>query len=222
MKPLRPLALLGGTFDPVHLGHLRAAWEASETLDADVRLVPLNVPPHRTAPVANPAQRLAMLQAALAGQDRLALDTRELARPGPSYTRDTLVSLRHEVGSLRPLVWLIGADAFAGLATWHRWRELFELAHFGVLTRPGHVPPFPPELVEVLTGREVAGAGNLCERPAGRVLRIAITPLEISATRIRTLLREGREPRWLLPDTVLAIPALLTPYRQPQDLPPGV
>lgn len=222
MKPLRPLALLGGTFDPVHLGHLRAAWEASEALDADVRVVPLNIPPHRPAPIASPAQRLAMLRAALAGQHRLALDMRELARPGPSYTRDTLVSLRHDVGSLQPLVWLIGADAFAALATWHRWRELFELAHFGVLTRPGHIPPFPPELAEALAGREVAGARTLRESPAGGVLRIAITPLGISATRIRTLLREGREPRWLLPDAVLTDRALLAPYRQSQDSSPGV
>src|SRR5579885_3221529 len=141
MNSTRPLAILGGTFDPVHLGHLRAAWEAGEALDAEVRLIPTNVPPHRPAPVANAQQRAAILRAALTGQDRLKLDTRELDRAGPSYTFDTLTSLREEIGAQRALVVLLGADAFAGLPSWHRWRELLDLAHIAVLTRPGHVPP---------------------------------------------------------------------------------
>src|SRR6185312_1151077 len=124
VRAMRPLAILGGTFDPVHLGHLRAAWEAAEALDAEVRLVPAHVPPHRSAPVASAPQRVAILRAALAGQDRLKLDTRELDRDGPSYTYDTLAGLRPEIGA-RPLVLLIGSDAFAALPTWHRWRELF-------------------------------------------------------------------------------------------------
>ncbi|HET9835038.1 MAG TPA: nicotinate-nucleotide adenylyltransferase [Rhodanobacteraceae bacterium] len=209
---MRPLAILGGTFDPVHLGHLRAAWEASEALDAEVRLMPARVPPHRPAPVASAQQRVAMLRAALAGQDRLRLDTRELDRNGPSYTFDTLTALRDEAAA-RPLVLLIGSDAFAGLPSWHRWRELFALAHFGVLSRPGHLPTLAPELAVETAGREVIGADALHASPAGRVLRIAITQLEISATRIRALLREGREPRWLLPDALFSDPALLAPYR---------
>jgi len=209
---MRLVAILGGTFDPVHLGHLRAAWEAAEALDADVRLIPANVPPHRPAPVANAQQRAAILRAALAGQERLHLDTRELERAGPSYTFDTLSSLREE-GTQRPLVLLIGADAFALLPTWYRWRELFDLAHIGVLTRPGHVPPLPSELSEAIASRETNEVGALRANPAGRVLRIAITPLEISATKIRALLREGREPRWVLPDVVLDDPELLAPYR---------
>ena len=212
MSAMRPLATLGGTFDPVHLGHLRAAWEASEALDAEVRLMPAHVPPHRPAPVASAQQRVAILRAALAGQGRLMLDTRELDRSGPSYTFDTLVSLRAEINE-RPLVLLIGSDAFAGLPSWHRWRELFGLAHFGVLTRPGHVPPLTGELAEAIAPREVADAHALHASGAGRVLRIAITQLEISATRIRALQREGSEPRWLLPDAVFADPALLAPYR---------
>jgi nicotinate-nucleotide adenylyltransferase len=209
---MRPLAILGGTFDPVHLGHLRAAWEVSEALGAEVRLMPAHVPPHRPAPVASAQQRVALLRAALAGQDRLMLDTRELDRDGPSYTFDTLTALRAEIGA-RPLVLLIGSDAFAALPAWHRWRELFELAHFGVLTRPGHVPSLPPELAAEVARREVTGADVLRAHPNGCVLRIAITPLEISATRIRALLREGRDPRWLLPDALFADPALLAPYR---------
>lgn len=209
---MRPLAILGGTFDPVHLGHLRAAWEASEALDAEVRLMPAHVPPHRSAPVASAQQRVKILRAALAGQDRLVLDTRELDRDGPSYTFDTLTGLREEIGA-RPLVLLIGSDAFAALPTWHRWRELFGLAHFGVLTRPGHVPPLSPELATEVAQREVSEAGALRTNPSGHVLRIAITQMEISATRIRALLREGREPRWLLPEALFADPALLGPYR---------
>lgn len=212
MNRIQPLAILGGTFDPVHVGHLRAAWEASEALDAEVRLMPAHVPPHRASPVASAQQRVAILRAALAGQDRLTLDTRELDRNGPSYTFDTLTGLREEAG-VRPLVLLIGSDAFAGLPSWHRWRELFDLAHFGVLTRPGHVPSLPPELAVQVAQREVASADALRAIPAGRVLRIAITQLEISATRVRALLREGREPRWLLPDALFADPVLLAPYR---------
>ena len=210
---MRPLAILGGTFDPVHLGHLRAAWEAAEALDAEVRLVPANVPPHRPAPLASAQQRVAILRAALAGQDRLALDTRELDRGGASYTVDTLASLRGEIGPQRPLVLLLGADAFALLPTWNRWRELLDLAHVGVLTRPGHVPPLPGELAAEIAPREANDPQALRASPSGHVLRIAITPLEISATKVRALLREGREPRWLLPDALLADPELLAPYR---------
>jgi nicotinate-nucleotide adenylyltransferase len=213
MNRIQPLAILGGTFDPVHLGHLRAAWEASEALDAEVRLMPAHVPPHRPAPVASARQRVAILRAALDGQDRLTLDTRELDRNGPSYTFDTLAGLRGEIGA-RPLVLLIGSDAFAALPTWHRWRELFGLAHVGVLTRPGHVLSLPPELAEEVAQREVAQADRLHAGPSGHVLRIAITQLEISATRIRALLRDGRSPRWLLPEALLADPALLAPYRK--------
>lgn len=209
---MHPLAILGGTFDPVHLGHLRASWEASEALDAEVRLMPAHVPPHRPAPVASARQRVAILRAALTGQDHLALDTRELERDGPSYTFDTLTGLREEIGA-RPLVLLIGSDAFAALPTWHRWRELFGLAHFGLLTRPGHVPALPAELADEVARREVAGADALRAKPSGHVLRIAITQLEISATCVRALLREGREPRWLLPEALFADPALLAPYR---------
>lgn len=213
MTAMRPLAILGGTFDPVHLGHLRAAWEAADVLDAEVRLIPANVPPHRPAPVAGAQQRIAMLRAALAGQDRLQLDTRELERGGLSYTVDTLTSLRKEIGAGRPLVLLLGADAFTGLPSWDRWKELFALAHLGVLTRPGHAPPLPAELDNEIAQRFAADADELRASASGRVLRTTITPLEISATCIRALLREGREPRWLVPNTLLDDPALLLPYR---------
>ena len=210
---MRPIAILGGTFDPVHIGHLRVAWEAAEALDADVRLMPAQVPPHRPAPVANAEQRVRMLQLALAGQSRLALDTRELQRAGPSYTFDTLRSLREELGSARPLILLLGADAFAGLPSWHRWRELFDLAHIAVLTRPGHVAAWPAELAAVAGPRRVQGATKLRESSAGNIFELAVTPLEISASQVRALLAAGREPRWLVPDALLADPSVLAGYR---------
>lgn len=209
----RPLAIFGGTFDPVHLGHLSVAWEAAELLDADVQLMPASVPPHRPAPIANAPQRAAMLRAALQEQSRLTLDTRELERGGPSYTIDTLIELRAEQGD-RPLVLLLGADAFAGLTTWHRWRELFDVAHIGVLSRPGVEAALPEELAAEVAARLVADAAVLSSLPAGKLIELAVTPLEISATRIRELLAAGRDPRYLLPCGLFDDPAVLAPYRR--------
>jgi nicotinate-nucleotide adenylyltransferase len=210
---IKPLAIFGGTFDPVHLGHLSVAWEASELLDAEVRLMPASMPPHRAPPMASTVQRVAMLRAALQGQSRLTLDTRELERSGPSYTVDTLIELRTEQGE-RPLVLLIGADAFAGLSGWHRWRELFEVAHIGVLSRPGVEAELPGELKRVIANRRVEHASALRSSAAGKLIELAVTPLEISATRIRELLVEGRDPRYLLPAGLFDDPGLLAPYRR--------
>jgi nicotinate-nucleotide adenylyltransferase len=209
MTGMRPLAILGGTFDPVHHGHLRAAWEAAEALDAEVRLVPARTPPHRPPPVADAAGRVALLRAALAGQDRRSSDTRELDRDGPSYTVDTLASLRADIGPDRPLVLLVGADAFAGLASWHLWQDLFTFAHIGVLTRPGghHEPTGPlADFVTELRAPRLHG-------PAGTVVSIAITPLDIAATAIRESFAAGNEPRFLLPSACFDDEALLAPYR---------
>lgn len=211
---MKPLALFGGTFDPVHVGHLTVAWEAAELLDAEVRLLPASVPPHRPPPTASPEARVGMLRAALRGQQRLVLDTRELDRAGPSFTVDTLREFRAEQGD-RPLVLLIGADAFAGLPSWSRWRELFELAHLGVLSRPGVTALLPDELQHELTGRRAASASDLQGCPAGKVLDLAVTPVEISATRIRELLATGRDPRYLLPAGLFDDPQLLSAYRGP-------
>lgn len=210
---MTPIAILGGTFDPVHLGHLRVAWEAAEALGAQVRLMPANTPPHRPAPVANAQQRVRMLEAALTGQDRLVLDTRELRRDGPSYTVDTLRELRTESPAAQSLILLLGADAFAGVPTWHDWRQLFDLAHMVVLTRPGHTSEWPRELAAEIAPRQTSNSGLLRETPAGKVLNLPVTPLEISASAVRALLANGREPRWLIPDVLLANAELLAPYR---------
>ena len=208
-----PVVVLGGTFDPVHIGHLRVALEAAEALGAPVRLMPAHVPPHRPRPVANAAQRVAMLRAALAGQARLQLDTRELDRSEPSYTVDTLRQMRTEFGASRPLILLLGADAFAGLPTWHCWRELFDLAHIAVMTRPGHDARLPADLDTEVVARRAQSAADLRATPSGKVLHLPVTPLEISASAVRAVLAAGRNPRWLIPDALLADPRLLAAYR---------
>ncbi|MBA2077936.1 nicotinate-nucleotide adenylyltransferase [Rhodanobacter sp. PCA2] len=209
----RPLAVFGGTFDPIHIGHLTVAWEAAELLDAEVRLMPANVPPHRASPQASPAERVAMLRAALAGQSRLVLDARELERDGPSYTIDTLRELRAEQGE-RPLVLLLGADAFAGLPNWNHWRELFDFAHIGVLSRPGVEAARPAALADEVAARRVEDVSALRAQPCGKLIELAVTPLEISATRIRELLAVGRDPRYLLPAGLFDDTGLLRAYRR--------
>lgn len=211
---MKPLAIFGGTFDPVHVGHLRAAWEASEWLDAEVCMMPARTPPHRPPTVAAAEARVALLRTALAGQTRLRLDARELCREGPSYTVDTLLELRAEIGPVRPLVLLLGADAFAGLAAWDRWEQLFELAHVAVLTRPGGASNDLPAVLErAVAPRRVPRVEALRACAAGCVCGLDVTPIDISASAVRSLLAKGHSPRYLVPDAVLARPDLLQPYR---------
>lgn len=127
----------GGTFDPVHNGHLAIACAVRDGLDAQVHLIPAADPPHKGATHADAHERAAMLGLALQGLPRLQLDQRELRRPGPSYTVDTLRELRGELGPHVPLVWMIGSDSLLELDTWHRWRELFDFAHVLAVGRPG-------------------------------------------------------------------------------------
>lgn len=210
------IAIFGGTFDPVHLGHLRVAWEAAESLGCVVRLLPARTPPHRAAPVASAEERTAILAAALAGQQRLVLDTRELARATPSWTVDTLRELRREAGPAESIVVILGADAFAALPSWHEWEALLELAHFGVLSRPGSEMAVPAEVLARFPGCVARDAAELHGSAHGRVLFIEVTALDISATRVRRLLAAGREPRYLLPEALLGRAELLAPYRRPR------
>jgi nicotinate-nucleotide adenylyltransferase len=199
------IGILGGTFDPVHFGHLRPALEVHEALQLEeLRLVPSNVPPHRPGPQASPTQRLAMLRAAVGDTPDFIIDERELEREGPSYTIDTLVSLRHELGSVG-LCLLIGMDAFLGLPDWHRWRELIEYCHMVVMTRPGAEPPVSGVLAEFVERHRTGDSAVLASRPAGHVLFQPVTRLEISATQIRQLLGGGGSVRFLLPDAVREI-----------------
>jgi nicotinate-nucleotide adenylyltransferase len=205
MPEPRPAGLLGGTFDPVHYGHLRLAEEAREALGlAEVRWMPAGRPPHRPPPRVAAAHRLEMVRRAVADNPAFVVDAAETRSDAPSYTVTTLERLRAESGA-RPLVLLMGADAFLGLAAWHRWRELFDLAHLGVATRPGFVltpEAMPVELAGACADRLGDDAGALSTGPAGRVVQFAMTPLAISASLLRAQLAAGLSARYLLPDPV--------------------
>ncbi|MBL8447625.1 MAG: nicotinate-nucleotide adenylyltransferase [Zoogloeaceae bacterium] len=204
------LGIFGGTFDPIHLGHLRLAEEAREALGlAQVRLIPSGRPPHREAPGSSAEDRLAMAHLAVAGNPALAVDDGEVRAPQTSYTILTLERLRGELGPTQSLVLLLGADAFEGLPTWHRWTELFELAHIAVANRPGFAPHgrrWPAVLspaLEAACHHRLATPPALTASPAGRVVAFDMTPLAISASDIRARIRAGSSARYLLPQGVL-------------------
>ena len=186
-SPTSPLALLGGTFDPVHWGHLRIASETAAALKLpEVRLIPSKAPVHRAAPGATGDQRLAMLRLAVADAPGLSVDDRELTRDTPSYTALTLESLRAEF-PLRPLIWLIGVDAFVHINRWYEWPRLFELAHFVVLNRPGFAvsQALSATLAEVWQGRLTRSDEVLTHTTHGSIYLHTVTPQAISATVIR-------------------------------------
>lgn len=189
----------GGTFDPVHAGHLAVATAARGAIGADVAFLPAADPPHRAAPGASAEQRARMLELAIAGETGFSVDRRELHRDGPSWTVDTLRHLRAERGPDAPLAWLVGADAFRGLPSWHQWRDLFGLAHFIIAVRPGHgLDALPEPLAQACAGRWVDRPGALAEGPAGGLLRLEMPLHPASATELRRRLRAG-EPHggWL-------------------------
>lgn len=203
MAALSPIGILGGTFDPVHHGHLRPALELLEQLPlGELRLVPCRVPPHRNQPQATAEQRAAMLELAIAGQAGFILDRRELQRDGPSYMVDTLDSLRQEFPT-HPLCLILGQDAFASLHHWHRWQSLSELAHLVVLQRPGYTPTWPTPVAALLRQRQLQHPKQLRQQPAGGVLVQPCSQLEISATGIRQQLAAGYSARYLLPHLVM-------------------
>ncbi len=199
-----PVGVFGGTFNPVHHGHLRTALELVEHLDLEhLRLLPCAAPPHRPAPVCGAGHRAAMVELGVAGEPRLRCDLRELERPGPSYTYDSLAGLREELGPDRPLVMVVGCDAVLGLTGWYRWRELPDLAHIVVVSRPGWELPGESGIGEWLAERRLDGPEALRDRPCGGVLIERLRPLDISSTEIRGMLARGLSPRYLLPEAVL-------------------
>jgi nicotinate-nucleotide adenylyltransferase len=200
----RAIAIFGGTFDPVHYGHLRAAAEVSEQLGVDdFRLLPAGRPPHRDGTWAAPRHRMAMLELALAPHADLSVDEREVQRRGPSYMSDTLASIRAEAADL-PVLLCLGQDAANHLDKWHEWRRLLDHAHLVVMTRPDSEPQYSDAVCRYLEGRWVDSPSELMDRPAGAVCNVNVTRLAISSTDIRAQLAAGRSPRFLLPSTVLA------------------
>jgi len=202
---MRPIGIFGGTFDPIHYGHLRTALELKALLDLErVHIVPVADPPHRTAPMSEGALRLRMVQAAIRNEPGFVADDRELKRAGVSYTIDTLASFRAELPG-RSLCLLLGMDAFLGLPHWRRWRELTTLAHIVVAHRPGWEAPSTGMLGELLDERRAPSAAELAARPAGLIHVQPVTQLEISSTDLRDSLRAGRDPKFLVPDSVREI-----------------
>lgn len=201
------LGIFGGTFDPIHFGHLRLAEEARAELGLErILWLPAGQPPHRAAPQVTAHHRLDMVRLATNGNPYFVVDPTEVEAAGTSYTVLTLERLRHAYGPGCALVLLVGADAFAGLASWHRWRELFALAHIAVSHRPGFpvaATSLPPELAAEFARRHLAHPTQLKDAPAGGIVSFAMTQLAISATQIRQLLAERRSARYLLPASVL-------------------
>jgi nicotinate-nucleotide adenylyltransferase len=197
------VAVFGGTFDPIHYGHLRTAFELLEQLGIpEIRFMPAGNPPHRATTMASNAARLEMVR--VADEPRFLLDDRELRRDGPSFTVDTLAELRAEHPA-RPLCLIVGMDAFLGLPRWHEWQRLLGLAHLVVAHRPGWRAPQTGALGELLAERGGARVRDLHAALAGRIYIHAVTQLEISSTGVRELIEAGHHPRFLMPDGVCRI-----------------
>jgi nicotinate-nucleotide adenylyltransferase len=195
------IGILGGTFDPIHFGHLRPALEILETLSLDeLRFIPSAKPPHRWQPEATAEDRLEMVKLAIQTNDKFKLDDREYHREDASYTIDTLRSLRDEIGDQQALCMIIGLDAFQSFTSWRDWQKIFDLSHLVVSTRPGY------DIAEIsqewLQQRLVKSADELNKMPAGKVYFCDVTQLDISATNIRKQLLKGNSCRYLTPDTV--------------------
>lgn len=199
---MHPIGVFGGTFDPVHYGHLRTAHELLVALRlSEVRFLPCGLPPHREPAVASGEQRLAMVRAATLGEARFLVDSRELYRDGPSYSVDTLLALRAEYPH-RSLCLMVGMDAYLGLPKWYQWRQLLQLAHLVVAHRPGWVAPDTGPLGELLADRGTEDVEDLHSARAGRIFIHAVTQLEISSSALRKMIAQGEDPRYLMPDMV--------------------
>jgi nicotinate-nucleotide adenylyltransferase len=211
-----PIGLFGGTFDPIHYGHLRTAFELWQLLGLEqVRFLPTGNPPHRESSLAPAELRLQMVRTAIAGQGAFVADDREMRRSGMSYTVDTLLDLRQEYPD-RSLCLLLGMDAFLGVPHWHRWREIFELAHVVVAHRPGWKAPITGPLGEVMVDRGTGSIRELHVRTAGRIFVHAVTQLEISSTDLRALILSQRDLRYLVPEAVRDLIVSSGCYARPQ------
>ncbi|MDE2365992.1 MAG: nicotinate-nucleotide adenylyltransferase [Betaproteobacteria bacterium] len=205
----RLTGIFGGTFDPIHYGHLRVAEEIAEMAGlAEIRFLPAATPRLRHPPVAMIGHRVAMVRLATQGNSRFILDEREIRRGGSSYSFDSLCELRRELGESVILCFITGMDAFAKLPEWHRWRELFELCHFIIAARPGHTLMsnrgiLPRVLEEECAQRWVSDADALENTPGGLIFIAPTTLLDISATHIRARIAAGKSIRYLTPDTVV-------------------
>lgn len=202
------IGVYGGTFDPVHYGHLRPVLEVYEALAlSEVRFIPCGQPPHRDAPQANPQQRQAMLEAAVAGQPGFVVDDRELRRGGTSYMIDTLRSLRDDIPD-NALCLILGSDAFAAFHTWNSWREILDQCNLLVMHRPEFDPDeviVDPDLRRLVARAQVQDRSQFRNNRSGKLMFYPVTQLDISSTVIRTAIKEWRSTRFLLPDAVISV-----------------
>ena len=197
------IAVLGGTFDPVHHGHLESARAIRDVLSVEeVRLIPSFQPPHRNPPESSAEHRLAMLRAAMVDLPNIAVDDREIRREGVSFTVDTLTSLRREVGLGVPIYFIMGMDAFCTLDEWYEWQEITELAHIVVLQRPGHEMQLSEDMVKWIKGRESANVEELQDNPGKRVCFLELEQISVSSTDIRRAFHCGEVPEAKLPRAV--------------------
>jgi nicotinate-nucleotide adenylyltransferase len=197
------IAIYGGTFDPVHIGHLRSAIDVRSTLEVGrLFMVPSSTPPHRQKPSVTPADRLEMLRLSVTDLAGIEVDDREINRSGVSYSIDTLAEIRSEY-PLCHIYFILGADAFSLLHTWHRWQELTDFAHLVVLERPGSSSPQPTDpVLEWRSEREIKTVSEFGAENMGRVLRLKLAQWQVSATDIRERCRTGQSIDLLVPKTV--------------------
>jgi nicotinate-nucleotide adenylyltransferase len=196
------IGILGGTFDPIHFGHLRTALEIYQALDlAEVRLIPCFQPVHRKLPYASPEHRLAMVRSAITDEPGLTVDDCEIQRKGPSYTIDTLEILQKKLPDT-PLCLIMGIDALLGFPSWNRWEDILKIAHLVIAHRPQYQLPQTGIVADLLKQRLKQDSSELHSSLAGNIFFHPVTPLEISATDIRKQIAMGRSPRYLLPDSV--------------------
>lgn len=195
---MHPIGLLGGTFDPIHRGHIELAREAYEQLGLEhVRFIPVHIPPHRHTPVASAEHRRAMVELVINNIDFLKLDDRELNCDEVSYSVNTLKSLRGEEPE-RPLCLLMGADAFQTIDSWYRWQEIPELAHIVIAQRPGITTALSAGINDTIQNRTAADVAELAAKPAGMFYFMDFPPVDISATAIRRALAvKGPTDNWL-------------------------
>ncbi|WP_353668986.1 nicotinate-nucleotide adenylyltransferase [Marinomonas sp. THO17] len=197
------VAIMGGTFDPIHNGHLRTAVDILDGYHyANLKLIPCFQPVHKRQPSVTPQQRLDMVNLAISSHPGLSVDAREIVREGPSYTADTLRDIRAEVGADEPLVMVLGMDSFLSLPTWHNWQDLIKYAHLFVVSRPGWEPDLISELSRFCENYRAASPHELQCTPSGLVWFETLTPLGISSSMIRTLARQGKSIAYLLPEPV--------------------
>jgi len=189
------IGVLGGTFDPIHLGHLRSAWDVADALSLDaMQFVPSYLPVHRDAPQASVEQRLAMVRLSISDMPNWSVSECEIRRGGPSYTVDTLTLLRNQVGLDVPIWLLLGSDAFEGFVRWHRWQDILTLVNLAVMVRAGVPPVGCVETQRLL----LDGQGERASDCTGQIKLVPVTVLGISATQIRQAVREGHAPHFLV------------------------